>query len=284
LAFTGDEIAALFARAYGYELTADEADRLLEATEGWAIALQLVWQSLRGGAFASVEDVLSNQATTLDSLFHILATEIFAGQPADVQAFLRATSILRVITAEACDALYTAGPSGALLEGDPLRAAAPSAAMLAYLRRIDLFLVDLGDGTLRYHHIFHSFLEQLTDPVSRGATHLLAAAHFRQHDDFGEAIYHLQKAGQSGLSTADIAATAALLESYGAQLLASGRLDTLAAHLAAIPPEVLQQHPALLFYLGELARLRSRFQEALGWYQQAETAWRQPRLPRHRQS
>jgi ATP/maltotriose-dependent transcriptional regulator MalT/DNA-binding SARP family transcriptional activator len=276
LAFTGDEIAALFAQAYGYELTGDEAERLLEATEGWAIALQLVWQSLRGGAFASVEDVLSNQATTLDSLFHILATEIFAGQPADVQAFLRATSVLRVITPEACDALYSAGAS---LEGESLRAAAPSAAMLAYLRRIDLFLVDLGDGTLRYHHIFHSFLEQLTEPAARRATHLLAAAHFQQHNDFGEAIYHLQKAGQSGLSTADIAATAALLESYGAQLLASGRLDTLAAHLAAVPPEVLQQHPALLFYLGELARLRSRFQEALGWYQQAETAWRQRGQP-----
>ncbi len=276
LAFTGDEIAALFAQAYGYELTGDEADRLLEATEGWAIALQLVWQSLRGGAFASVEDVLSNQATTLDSLFHILATEIFAGQPADVQAFLRATSVLRVITPEACDALYTAGPGGvALPEGAPSRPAAPSAAMLAYLRRIDLFLVDLGDGTLRYHHIFHSFLEQLTDPATRRLNHLRAAAHFQQNNDFGEAIYHLQKAGQSGLSTADIAATAALLEGYGAQLLASGRLDTLAAHLATIPPEILQEHPALLFYLGELARLRSRFQEALGWYQQAETAWRQ---------
>ncbi len=41
-----------------------------------------------------------------------------------------------------------------------------------------------------------------------------------------------------------------------------------------MPPTTLQQHPALLFYLGELARLRSRFQEALGWYQQAETIWR----------
>ena len=278
LAFTGDEIAALFAHAYGYELTSDEAERLLEATEGWAIALQLVWQSLRGGAFASVEDVLSNQAATLDSLFHILATEIFAGQPADVQSFLRVTSVLRVITPEACDALYTGSP-GVSPEGDSLRAATPSAAMLAYLRRIDLFLVDLGDGTLRYHHIFHSFLEQLTDPAARRVTHLLAAAHFQQHNDFGEAIYHLQKAGQSGLSAADSAATATLLESYGAQLLASGRLDTLAAHLATIPPEILQEHPALLFYLGELARLRSRFQEALGWYQQAETAWRQRGQP-----
>ena len=261
LAFTADEIADLFARAYGYELTGDEAERLLEATEGWAIALQLVWQSLRGGAFASVEDVLSNQAASLDSLFHLLATEIFAGQPADVQAFLRATSILRVITPEACNALHS--------EGLPI---ADSAAMLAYLRRIDLFMVDLGDGSLRYHHIFHHFLEQLAEPASRRVTHLLAAAYFQERDDLGEALYHLQKA-------ADIEATAGVLDGYGAQLLATGRLDTLAGYLAAVPPEVLQGHPALLFYLGELARLRSRFQEALGWYQQAETAWRERAQP-----
>ncbi len=252
LAFTSEEIAALFAQTYAYELTADEAVRLFEATEGWAIALQLVWQSLRGGAFASVEEVLSNQATSLDSLFHMLATEIYAGQPADVQAFLQATAILRVITPEACDALGI-GNSGV---------------MLAYLRRIDLFLVDLGDGSLRYHHIFHSFLEQLADPTSRRMTHLLAATYFKERDDPGEALYHLQQA-------ADIAAMAALLDEYGGQLLASGRLDTLAGHLAEVPPEVLASHPALLFYLGELARLRSRFQEALGWYQQAETAWRE---------
>ncbi|MBX7251967.1 MAG: hypothetical protein K1X50_08285 [Candidatus Promineofilum sp.] len=252
LAFTAEEIAALFARAYGYELTIDEATRLFEATEGWAIALQLVWQSLRSGAFASVEEVLSNQASSLDSLFHLLATEIYAGQPADVQAFLQATSILRVITPEACNALGIGN----------------SAVMLAYLRRIDLFLVDLGDGSLRYHHIFHSFLEQLSDPTARRMTHLLAAAYFQAANDPGEALYHLQQAG-------DIGAMAVQLDTYGGQLLASGRLDTLAGHLANVPPEVLGDHPALLFYLGDLARLRSRFQEALGWYQQAETVWRE---------
>ena len=253
LAFTAAEIAALFATAYGYELTAEEAGLLYEATEGWAIALQLVWQSLRGGAFASVEEVLSNQTTSLDSLFHVLTTEIYEGQPGDVRAFLRATSVLRAITPDACDALQIGGDS---------------AAMLAYLRRIDLFLVDQGDGSLRYHHIFHNFLEQLTAPEQRCVLHQRAAAWFRERDDANEAIYHLHRAG-------DIEATAALLDGYGSELLASGRLDTLAAQLVGIPPEVLQGHPALLFYLGELARLRSRFQEALGWYQQAETAWRE---------
>lgn len=252
LAFTAAEISALFADAYGYVLTADEAEILHEATEGWAIALQLVWQSLRGGAYASVEDVLSNQTASLDTLFHLLATEIFEGQPADVQEFLRATSVLRVITPEACNALRIGGHG---------------AAMLAYLRRIDLFVVDLGDGSLRYHHIFHNFLEQLTGPEQRLRSHTLAAGYFKERGDLDEAIYHMFRAG-------DREGSASLLDAYGVQLLATGRLDTLAAYLSDVSPEILQAHPSLLFHLGELARLRSRFQEALGWYQQAEAAWR----------
>lgn len=258
LAFTAAEIMALFADAYGYALTAEEADLLHEATEGWAIALQLVWQSLRGGAYDSVEDVLSNQAASLDTLFNLLATDIFEGQPADVREFLRATSVLRVITPEATGALQI-GPG------------VDTRAMLAYLRRIDLFVVDLGDGSLRYHHIFHQFLEQLTDPEQRLRSHILAAGYYLARGDSDEAIYHLLRAG-------DREGSASLLDAYGAQLLAGGRLDTLAAYLGSVAgvsgPEILQNHPSLLFYLGELARLRSRFDEALGWYQQAEAAWR----------
>jgi DNA-binding SARP family transcriptional activator len=65
-----------------------------------------------------------------------------------------------------------------------------------------------------------------------------------------------------------------LLDSYAATLLASGRLDTLATNIDALPPQTLHQHPGLIFTLGELARLHSRFDEALGWYTQSETIWR----------
>ncbi|MBP9501436.1 MAG: hypothetical protein KBF17_04670 [Candidatus Promineofilum sp.] len=257
LAFNAAEISALFSEAYGYALTADEAASLYEATEGWAIALQLIRQSLRSGRLASVEDVLSNQTASLDTLFHLLATEIFEGQPADVQEFLRVTSVLRVITPEACDALQTGGHS---------------VAMLAYLRRIDLFIDDLGDGSMRYHHIFHNFLEQLASPEQRLNNHVLAANYFKARGDLDESLYHMFKAS-------DREGSASLLDTYGVQLLATGRLDTLAGYLGGLQPEVLQHHPQLLFYLGELARLRSRFQEALGWYQQAEAGWRERGQP-----
>nr|MBC8496875.1 hypothetical protein [Chloroflexota bacterium] len=51
---------------------------------------------------------------------------------------------------------------------------------------------------------------------------------------------------------------------YGTRLLTMGRLDTLAAHLNNLSPKTLHQHPTFLSYLGDLAGLHSRFQEALG--------------------
>jgi LuxR family transcriptional regulator, maltose regulon positive regulatory protein len=60
------------------------------------------------------------------------------------------------------------------------------------------------------------------------------------------------------------------LADVGRKLVRSGRLDTLAGWLATLPPENLEAQPPLLTYLGDVARLRSRFDEALAWYKQAE--------------
>ncbi len=253
MAFEVAEIEELFAQYYGYELTPDESQALFDATEGWAIALQVVWQSLRSGATTSIHDALARQSIPLESLFNILTHEVFERQPEDVQDFLRISAILLTMTPEACNAL---------------RNATDSAEMLAYLRRQDLFIVDLGDGSLRYHHIFHQFLRQQASGENHRRWHKRAAAYYLGNNGMGTAVYHL-------LQAKDYEKVAELLTIYGAQLLASGRLDTLATSLAALNPDTLRQHPILLTYLGDLARLRSRFQEALGWYQQAESLWRE---------
>lgn len=46
LAFTIDEISELYTKCYGYSLSQEEAENLHSITEGWAISLQLIWQSL----------------------------------------------------------------------------------------------------------------------------------------------------------------------------------------------------------------------------------------------
>ncbi|GAB4501630.1 MAG: BTAD domain-containing putative transcriptional regulator [Anaerolineales bacterium] len=271
LNFTKTEISSLFALRYGLELTAEEAESLLAYTEGWAIALQLIWQSLRSQSASPrsplqpketrpdspLELSLRWQADSLETLFQMLAREVFERQPVDVREFLLVTSTLRELIPEACDALRNA-------VGDPAR---DSASMLAYLRRQDLFVVETAEGPLRYHHIFHNFLHQQSPPEKRTRWHQVAAEYFLSQKKPESAIYHLLEAQAWG----DVAA---LLDIYAPNLLATGRLDTLSAYIASLPPSNLHQHPMLVFTLGELARLHSRFDEAQGWYKQAETIWR----------
>jgi LuxR family maltose regulon positive regulatory protein len=257
LTFTVPEIASLFTSHYKLELTSEEVESLLTYTEGWAIALQLIWQSIRSQSSSTLEFPLRWQAGSLESLFDVLAREVFSRHPADIRNFLLITSILRDLSPEACDELRRAA-------GNPSN---DSVSMLAYLRRQDLFVVETAEGTLRYHHIFHNFLRQQSTPDQRLQWNHAAADYFIQQKNPESAIYHLLEA-QAWDDVAD------LLDTYSAALLSSGRLDTLATYIAALPPLSLHQHPTLVFTLGELARLHSRFDEAQGWYRQAETTWR----------
>jgi len=257
LTFNANEIAALFSTQYALELSTDEVDALLNYTEGWAIALQLIWQSTRRQSSSGLDIPLRWQANSLEALFEMLAHEIFECQPEDIHEFLLITSILQELSPEACDTLRKAA-------GNP---AGDSAAMLAYLQRMDLFVVETAGGNLRYHHIFHNFLRQQANTEQRSMWNCLAADYFKSKNRLEETIYHLLAAEAWG-------EVANILDGFAAPLLNAGRLDTLALYLDALPPETLHQHPMLVFMLGELARLHSRFEEAQGWYQQAKTIWR----------
>jgi ATP/maltotriose-dependent transcriptional regulator MalT/DNA-binding SARP family transcriptional activator len=257
LTFTAEEIATLFAGHYNVDLTNEEANSLLLYTEGWAIALQLIWQNLRNQPVPSLDFPSHWQAASLEALFDLLAREVFAGQTADVREFLLITATLRDLTPEGCDALRRAVGN---LAGD-------SASILAYLRRQDLFLVETATGVMRYHHIFHNFLRQQSTFEQRQQWNRIAADYFSSLNHPESAIYHLLEA-KAWEAVAD------KLDLYSGDLLSMGRLDTLATYIDALPPETLHGHPVLIFTLGELARLHSRFDESLGWYKQAETIWR----------
>jgi len=259
LAFNLAETAELFKTHYGVDLTSDEVQALHTYAEGWPIALQLIWQNLRNQP--DVIDFTSRwPVNSLDALFDVLAREVFERQPEDIRHFLLVTATLRELLPEVCDALRSAiNPTGPLVSD--------SAAMLSYLKRQDLFVVETAGGGLRYHHVFHNFLRQQALPEQRKNWQRAAAAYFLKQKKNEPAIYHLLEA-EMWPEVAD------LLDAYAPALLGAGRLDTLAACLSALPAETLQQHPSLIFSLGDLARLRSRFEEALGWYAQAETLWR----------
>lgn len=253
LSFSPEEIEQLFTDHYNYAITDLEAQTLSSVTEGWAITLNLFWQGLRSGAVASVEEIASRPLGSSENLFEYLAQEVMERQPTDVQEFLQTTSILQWMTPEACD---------------HLRGVSDSKSILAFLRRQELFVTDQDEEGLRYHNIFHQFLRQQLPEEKCQPLNRSAADYYQKNGLYDLAIYHLMQAR-------DFAQMADLLITYGSRLQSEGRLDSLATYLDALPPEVLSEYPILLFQLGDLARLHSRFQEALGWYQQAEAIWRE---------
>jgi len=161
--------------------------------------------------------------------------------------------VLRTMAPESCNALLEAQDS---IE------------KLAYLTENDLFVVELGDHELRYHPIFQQFLYEQLTPEQRKKLNQRAARYYQDAHQPNSAIYHF-------IQAEDYFGAAELLNHYGDQLHATGHLDTLANYLDRLSPEALSQFPNLIYYMGDLARLHSRFEEALGWYQQSESLWRE---------
>ena len=248
LAFTPQEIASLFHDQYALTLTPKEVDRLAAETEGWAIALQLVWQGLQSGAVSTLSQALERLSGPFENLFAYLSHQVLEQQPPDVQEFLLVTAVLREMSVSVCDCL---------------RSANDSAQTLRYLLESGLFAVDLGDGHVRYQALFRDFLCHRLTPQAAQAAHRRAAECWQQHGEPEEAIYHL-------LTANAFEQAACILDHLGRDMVREGRLDTLSGWIGDLPPDVIGHHPPLLVYLGDAARLHSRFDEALGWYRQAE--------------
>jgi ATP/maltotriose-dependent transcriptional regulator MalT/DNA-binding SARP family transcriptional activator len=259
LAFTREEIAMLFQEKFQFDLSPTQLDMISDKTEGWPIALQLIRQELRANPERDLRSLFARGGDgegELDTLFAYLAHDVLAQQPKDIRAFLIETAVLRELTPDACAAV-----------SDPERRVRE---LLDQLGGRDLFLIALGQDHYRYHHLFHDFLREQSTREDKAAIrerHRRAAQFYQSAHNDDEAVYHW-------LAAQDYEQAALTMERAGEELLRLGRLETLAAWIDALPPDTLSRHPLLIFDLGDLARLQSRFDDALAFYAQAERSWR----------
>lgn len=254
LAFETGEIEALFRDIYQHTLNAGQVVTLLHKTEGWPIALQLIWQGQRDGSVKDTASLLEAVPASLTALFDYLARNVLEQQSPGVRNFLLDTAVLQELTPESCEAVT----------GDP-----HSAELLEQLVALDLFLVTLGELHYRYHHLFHDFLrEQLAASAGRQRhCHQQAARFFETNGQAEQAVYHWIEAG-------NYESAATTLETGAEGWLREGRLDTTLRWIDHLPPDLIAQHPRLQIDLGDIYRLQSRFEEALSWYAEAERTWR----------
>ena len=142
LCFSLSESRDLLAK-FGVRIADDELALLHQRSEGWAAALQMAALSLRG-----IKDP-ARMARALDIRSHAIAeyfiSEVLEQQPPEVVRFMLDTSILGLLTADACAAVTGRQDAAVLLRG---------------IDAANLFLVALDEErtSFRYHHLVRNVL------------------------------------------------------------------------------------------------------------------------------
>ena len=184
LAFTPPEARALLA-GHGLELRADQVERLVARTEGWAAGLRLAALSLQ--AEPDADHFLAEFAGDEHAIADYLTGEVLGLQTPETRRFLLRTSVADQICGELADVL-TDGTDGAR--------------MLTDLHRAGVFLtpLDRHDRWFRYHPLFAELLRaRLRDeaPALWTGMHARAARWLAGHGRGREALAHVVEAGDT---------------------------------------------------------------------------------------
>jgi len=250
LAFTRDEIHQLFSVEYHMELSPQEIEHLAKKTEGWAIGLQMIWQTLRSNPGMTILDVLENQRDSHAALFEYLAEEVLNRLDPATQRFLLRTSILSRLDSSTCDFLLTSDMSDEILRR---------------LNNTGMFIEELRPGVYRYHQIFREFLLNRLQQNSDEALelHRKIASYFTAHEYWEQALFHLISAG-------DYRQISQVLENIGESMIRDGRQETVRYWIQAIPEPLRKNLAYINYLLGEIYRLSTDFDPALEYYHASE--------------
>lgn len=251
LSFSADETDQLYRLTYQLNLAQDDLVRLHQRTEGWAIGLQVVWQSIKALPEMPLGNLLEEESgNSLGNLFDYLADEVLDMQTEEQQDFLIKTSVLHFLDSDTCDFLLDRQNS---------------AETLNELYRSGLFIEQLKPDVFRYHHIFREFLlSRLSknEDLKRGL-HRKLASYFSAHHYWEQAISHLIYAG-------DFGRLRQILDGVGERLLQSGLKQSVRYWLGKLPAEEMNQYPYGNYLLGEVERTEANFDVALECYRTAQ--------------
>jgi LuxR family maltose regulon positive regulatory protein len=193
LRFDFDETARFFHQCLKTKLSSQDIATLQDRTEGWIAGLQMAAVSMQGrltaqgpqGVSRFIESFSGSNRFILDYLMD----EVILQQPAEIQDFLFATSILEQLTAPLCNTLVDRQDSQTILE---------------QLERAHLFLIPLDDERqwYRYHHLFAELLRKWLkqrQPARVAGLHQRASMWYAENNMLSQAIRHALEAGDADL-------------------------------------------------------------------------------------
>ncbi len=225
------------------ELEPEQADEIVERTEGWPVGLYLA-------AVISKENPREGMALTGEDRYvaDYLYSESFMLLPEEVQRFLRRTAVLDQLSGPLCDAVVEA--SG-------------GRAQLRRLEASSLFVVPLDRHRewYRYHGLFREFLLgelRRTEPDVIAKVHLRAADWYESQGSPQLALEHL-------LNTSERDRCVRLLTELVLPTYNVGQLSTVRRWLSTLGDSSIEGYPPLAVLAGWVAALTGRTTEAQRW-------------------
>ena len=262
LRFTPQEIQALAKQNYKLDLSPEQATKLAERTGGWITGLLLTaaqrWElSVMGEAEAGTGVTIRGRINV--DIYDYLSRQVLSRQPAPLRDFLLASSVLDELSPELCvTVLGIERPA----RTDDVRA------LMDQVRIRNLFILEFEgeQNRLRYHDLFREFLQdslrQQDEARFRKLT-LQAARAYAERGDWERAIGRY-------LLLREYEQAAGLICPMATHMHETGRWDTLAGWIDALPEAIRVAYPELLVYRGKIHTERGEHAQALSIYDQAE--------------
>lgn len=240
LAFRVDEIQALILQNNNTHISDEDAQKLIEETEGWITGLQF-----SGAGFFGKDR--KPESKTGVGLFEYLGQQVVDRQKPELRELLLRTSLMGEFDAALCEAVLSPFYEGKQ-DWD------------AFIRAIvknNLFALPVGadGGSLRYHHLFRDYLRQRMEKERASEVRLILEHLSRAYETMGEwekayAVIHQLGNTQALVELIDLA-------SFN-NLQNTGRI--VENWLRDLPPSILKNHPRILSVSGTLKLIKGDYQ------------------------
>ena len=238
LAFRRDEIRNLILRNYNLTISRDDAEDLVQQTEGWITGLLLSAQTMG----QSMADRVRVARVSGVGLYDYLAQQVLEQQSAPIREFLLRSALLEEFDAALCQRV---------LEGVGYRPGRSWEALIDEALQRNLFIQTVGEGGrwVRYHHLFQDFLQTRMSerhPEESRRIRRRLAVFYTERKEWDRAYQHYDQLG-------DFEDTADFIVEAGMPMLNAARQATLARWIDSLPQHMVDARPRLLSLRGVVA-------------------------------
>jgi ATP/maltotriose-dependent transcriptional regulator MalT/two-component SAPR family response regulator len=256
LSFYPEEIQQLFQQNSGITLSQEDANALVQETEGWIAAIHLT-----NGLPGTLPQMHPLESTR--ELFDFFSGEVLTHQPEQIRRFMLMTSLFDTFDVSLCERVLEP-----LVKGENFN----WSVLFNTVQTGNLFSIPLdNEGQwMRYHHLFQHFLRsqlQYEQPVLAWHIQQNLARAYEEQQSWEEALEVYAKLD-------DYENLGRLLIHISTIFILAGRILTLANWLDKLPSDVVSSQPGLVSLLGAIHATRGNNQQALELFNLAESKLR----------